>query len=389
MSPSGHRVLLVEDDKADAFLVSELLRESGDEFELVTVSSLAEARAAMNASVACVLFDLGLPDAEGLDGLTEMLAIARDAAVVVLTGLTDQLRGSDAVTLGAQDYLIKGRVDGETLARSIRYAIGRRRSEETQRQLFEAALLRAENARLERALLPRPLLSTTSLRWATRYRPGGGLALLGGDFFDAVERPDGSVRVVVGDVCGHGPDEAALGVALRVAWRSLVIAGVDESDVLPALERMLEVERFAEHIFATMCDVVLEPGFTRARIRLAGHPSPLLFNGATRSISPLPLRGRALGVLAGAAWEPNVLELGEHWTLLLFTDGISEGRSRTSGERLGLDALSALGEQLLARTSDLDAFADGLMSSVGEGTAGTTSDDIALFVLSRPAARAR
>jgi hypothetical protein len=176
-----------------------------------------------------VLLDLGLPDAAGLDALQTILRLAPAAAVVVLTGLDDRQRGVDAVAAGAQDYLVKGEVDGLLLGRSVRYAVARKRADDAARRLFEAELRCAHNVRLERGLVPRPLLSDPDLVWVTRYRPRGGDSLLGGDFFDAVELADGTLRIVIGDVSGHGPDEAAVGVSVRIAWRSLVIAGLDET----------------------------------------------------------------------------------------------------------------------------------------------------------------
>ena len=86
---------------------------------------------------------------------------------------------------GAQDYLVKGQVDGFLLQRVVRYAVERQRAEETQRQLGEARLYAAENARLERGLLPSPLLIDRRLSVAARYRSGGQQMLLGGDFYDA------------------------------------------------------------------------------------------------------------------------------------------------------------------------------------------------------------
>ena len=129
--------------------------------------------------------------------------------MVVLTGVADEHLGAEAVRAGAQDYLVKGQVDGAMLNRVIRYAIERLRSEEVQRQLREAQIYARENSRLERGLLPSPLLSDPRLTVATQYRPGGGQMLLGGDFFDVVEAADGWVHTVVGDVCGRGPEEAA------------------------------------------------------------------------------------------------------------------------------------------------------------------------------------
>ncbi len=388
-SESGHnppagreRVLLVEDDAGDTLLVCEQLAQAAPEFEVVSVRTLSGAARAVTSSIACILFDLGLPDAEGLDGLRSMIAMAPGAAVVVLTGLVDQSKGPDAVALGAEDYLVKGHVDGVGLARSVRYAIARRRSEEALRRLSEAEFLRSENTRLERGLLPRPLIATSRLKWATRYQPGGGRALLGGDFFDGIELPDGTVRVVVGDVCGHGPDEAALGVALRVAWRALVIGGVAPDAIMPALERLLETERFDDEIFVTLCDLTLHPGLQRAHVRLAGHPAPLHLDGSSAKDDPLPHRGPPLGVVDHGSWESDELELGPAWTLLLFTDGIIEGSTGPGRDRLGADGLTELLVRLVPDTSGLGLVADRLIHEVERANGEPLSDDIALFLLS-------
>src|SRR5262245_13753863 len=103
------RVLLVEDDKADAFLVRELLDEVQAPVELSVTTTLAGAERAMaSQSADCVLLDLGLPDAQGLDGLRRLLRLASSTAICVLTGLGDDQLGTAAMAEGAQDYLIKG-----------------------------------------------------------------------------------------------------------------------------------------------------------------------------------------------------------------------------------------------------------------------------------------
>jgi serine phosphatase RsbU (regulator of sigma subunit) len=382
--PEGERdrVLLVEDDAGDALLVCEQLAEAGPEFEVISVRTLSDAEEALTAATACVLFDLGLPDAEGLEGLQTMIAIAPSAAVVVLTGLIDQSKGPEAVALGAEDYLVKGHVDGEALARSVRYAIARRRGEEALRRLSEAEFLRSENTRLERGLLPRPLIASGQLRWATRYQPGGGRALLGGDFFDGIELADGTVRIVVGDVCGHGPDEAALGVALRVAWRALVLSGVSPDAIMPALERVLATERLDEQIFVTLCDLTLHSDLTEAQVRLAGHPAPLhLAGGSPQELSVLH-RGPPLGVVADGSWKSNHVDLGSGWTLVLFTDGIIEGRTGQGSERLGAEGLMAMFARLMPGASKLGLVADQLVHEVEAANGEPLHDDVALFLLS-------
>ncbi|NEC51686.1 SpoIIE family protein phosphatase, partial [Actinospica acidiphila] len=97
------------------------------------------------------------------------------------------------------------------------------------------------------------------LRFAARYRPGRSRALLGGDFYDVVRTPDGTVHAMIGDVCGHGPDEAALGVELRIAWRALTLAGLCGDQLLSTLQQVLEHERPDDEIFATLCTVDIAP----------------------------------------------------------------------------------------------------------------------------------
>src|SRR5580704_5777685 len=147
------RVLLVEDDDGDAFLIEELLREAGSGVTVQRARLLADARKLL-PKAACVLLDLGLPDSQGLQGLRSLLRHEPDATVVVLTGLADEYLGEEAVRAGAQDYVVKGDVTGKLLRRVIRYAVERRRWEEAQRQLHVARVSAQENARLERGLLP-------------------------------------------------------------------------------------------------------------------------------------------------------------------------------------------------------------------------------------------
>jgi serine phosphatase RsbU (regulator of sigma subunit) len=203
----------------------------------------------------------------------------------------------------------------------------------------------AESARLERGLLPQPLLEPGSTGPVSFYRPGRHRALLGGDFYDVVEVRPGRMHLLVGDVCGHGVEEAALGVTLRVAWRALVLAGVPDDSVLPALEQVLVSERRSDELFATVAMLTVDRPENRATIRLAGHPPPLLLHaGAAR---PCQVdSGLVLGVVPGIACPTTDLALPEtDWSVLVYTDGLIEGYDASSGdaaERLGVDGLCAL-----------------------------------------------
>src|SRR4051794_21616940 len=200
------RVLLIEDDEGDALIVEELLEESAAPVQLLHVRTLGEA-IGVAAGHDCALLYLNLPDATGIEALRGLRAAADDLAILVLTGLADERRGIEALAAGAQDYLIKGHVDGALLSRSIRYAVERRRAEDAHRQLSLARVQASENARLERGLLPTPLIGDAALEVVAHYRAGRRRALLGGDFYDVVQDRAGTVHAVIGDVCGHGPDE--------------------------------------------------------------------------------------------------------------------------------------------------------------------------------------
>jgi serine phosphatase RsbU (regulator of sigma subunit) len=380
------RVLLVEDDDGDALLVEEELELSGARVELTRCRTLSEASHAGVGHFDCVLLDLNLPDAQGLDGLRRLRSLAPGLAVLVLTGLDDERRGIEAVAAGAQDYLVKGSTSGVLLARSLRYAVERRRTEIAQQQLSIAQLEARENARLERGLLPAPLVTDPALTLATHYRPGRRRALLGGDFFDAVETPDGTVHAVIGDVCGHGPDEAALGVCLRIAWRTLVLSGAPPDELLPHLQDLLEVERHADHVFTTLCMVSLDAARDRAEVRLAGHPPPLLLaGGGVSALEPGP-PGPPLGIGPDGRWPGYDVALPDDWSLFLYTDGVMDGRVGDGNRRLGETGLAEV-------VADAQATASGrpgelvrlVMERAEELNAGPLTDDVAMLLVARRA----
>src|SRR4051794_3756521 len=124
-------VLLVEDNRGDARLVQELLKEADSgRFQVSHVERLAEARQQlMETGAGCVLLDLSLPDASRLEALMQLRAAAPEVPIVILTGLQDELLAVKAVQEGAQDYLVKGRVDGNAIGRSITYAVERKHAE--------------------------------------------------------------------------------------------------------------------------------------------------------------------------------------------------------------------------------------------------------------------
>ncbi|GAB2732435.1 PP2C family protein-serine/threonine phosphatase [Kitasatospora kifunensis] len=449
------KLLVIENDTTDARLIEELLAASGTPVELTWARSLEQAAAQLTPQPAvpgrrartlpvdfsCVLLDLATPStttpstdsaraaagADPLDGLRELLRLAPKAAVVVLTDAADTQLGAAAVAAGAQDFLTKDDTDGPLLARALRYAVERKRADESQRRLVEAELRGQENARLQRHLLPTPLLEGAELSFTRRYRPGRRRALLGGDFYDAVRTDDGTIHVVIGDVCGHGPDEAALGVALRIAWRTLVFAGLSGQALLTTLQHVLEHERRSDEIFATLCMLVITPGtpaddaprghrrattgartsgdrpapgvgqqplpsdrpaVEHAQLYLAGHPAPLLLSPDERPVVlPFEQAGPALGLLAcddtDASWPPHHVELEPGWSLLLYTDGLIEGRVGAGSRRLGQDGLIGLISDHQANGLTRGRLVDSALAEVEDLNGGALTDDVAILLLER------
>ncbi|MEV0281583.1 fused response regulator/phosphatase [Streptomyces sp. NPDC050610] len=389
-SDGGLSLLVIEDDPADVLSLPEMLDVSGKPVRIRTARNLTEAARLLTDDVHCILLDLAPPSdcpeaGDALDTLRQVLRLAPRHAVLALTAETDAERATEAVRVGAQDYLFRDELDERVLSRAIRYAVERKRADIAQRQLSESRLRAQENARLERGLLPTPLLDGSDLRFAARYRPGRSRALLGGDFYDTVRTPDGTVHAMIGDVCGHGPDEAALGVELRIAWRALTFAGLSGDELLSTLQRVLEHERANEEIFATLCTVDIAPDGGSAGMFLAGHPTPLLVRPDQRLPLLLPYEdgGPALGLLPEARWPRHDLELGSEWSLLMYTDGLIEGRIGAGTQRLGQEGMAELIGRQLGEGLRGEKLLDAAVTEVRDLNGGELTDDVAVLLLDR------
>ncbi|HEX5568457.1 MAG TPA: SpoIIE family protein phosphatase [Streptomyces sp.] len=395
----GLTLLVIEDDPVGSLPVPELLDASEGRVRIRTARNLTEAERLLTDDVHCILLDLGLSDGaaggsagddgqEGADELAMLRRVLRMApghAVLALTAEGDAERAAKAVRVGAQDYLFRGELDGRLLSRAIRYAVERKRADLAQRQLTESRLRAQENARLERGLLPTPLLDGSELRFAARYRPGRSRALLGGDFYDTVRTADGTVHAMIGDVCGHGPDEAALGVELRIAWRALTFAGLCGDQLLEMLQRVLEHERPNDEIFATLCTVDIAPDGRRAGLCLAGHPAPLVAGGGggPRLLPYEESGGPALGVLSNARWPRVEVELGGAWSLMMYTDGLIEGRTGRDGRRLGQEGMLGIVGDRMAAGLGGEALLDAVLDEVRRLNGEELTDDVAVLLLDR------
>jgi phosphoserine phosphatase RsbU/P len=256
--------------------------------------------------------------------------------------------------------------------RQIGQFLGRLRAESEMRSLAET---------LQRSLLPSHLPSVPGLELASRYRAGGGSALVGGDTYDVMPLPDGRWMALVADVCGTGAEAAALTALTRHTARAASAAGCPAA-VLAAVNTALLHEQGAGPLrFVTAVCLVLEdgPGGRRAGISIAGHPLPLL-RTADGEVLALGRPAAPLGVDAVTVFTDHTVDLPDGSTLLLYTDGVTEARD-DAGEQLGEDRL----QRLLAGPgcTTAEATVAAVAAAVEAQVAGSRheADDMALLAL--------
>jgi two-component system cell cycle response regulator len=211
------RVLLVEDSPVQARVVAAQLEQGWDTPDSTEIaSSLATAIAALERDTFnCVLLDLGLPDADGLEAVKRVRATAPGVAIVVLSGQEDDTLALLAVREGAQDYLVKGRVDHNHIVRAISYAIERKQQEAV---LVHQALHDGLTGLANRA----QILSRIEIAVSRHHRRGETSAVI---FLDL----DGFKPI--NDQYGHAVGDSVL---VEVAGRLKTIAG-QRSDVVARL----------------------------------------------------------------------------------------------------------------------------------------------------------
>lgn len=190
------KVILIEDNDIDAQLTQDLLSEwSTEEFQITRVKTLREGLTLLSRDrFDAVLLDLSLPDAFGLPTVRQVHATSPTIPVVVLSGVSDQSLALQAVQQGAQDYLVKGQGHPELLARAVRYAIERKRTEERLTYLAQYDHL---TGLVNRSLFRDRLVQ--AMARSKRLQQPIGLMLLDLDRFKAVN-----------DTFGHGMGDELL-----------------------------------------------------------------------------------------------------------------------------------------------------------------------------------
>jgi hypothetical protein len=242
------------------------------------------------------------------------------------------------------------------------------------RQVDELGEVVALRSAFERALMPHPL-PPAGLVAMSRFRPAESRMGLGGDFLDAVALPDGRLAILIGDVCGHGPREAAFGTALRAGWKAIALScPPDPSQWVSALEMSFFRDGRID-TFATVCTGYFDPEARVVKMVNAGHPLPIRLG---ESAEPIPLPASTpLGV--STAKERAAIEIpwfGE--PVIFYTDGLVENPKLTGPpQRWGEEGLTRwIADHMPA---DPHSFIDALIE---EATAEREiRDDVALLLI--------
>ncbi|MFD7409730.1 SpoIIE family protein phosphatase [Streptomyces sp. NPDC059866] len=225
---------------------------------------------------------------------------------------------------------------------------------------------------LQRRLLPRVLSDLPGVATTARYLPAPATAGVGGDWYDVVALPSGSIGLVIGDVEGHSVESCVVMGQLRSAVLAYVTEGHRPAAVLTRASDLLS--QLEGELLATCCVVCLDPAAGTAEVALAGHPAPLTRRPDGRMKALDTLIGVPLGVPSPIPYRAFEATLSPGTLLFLYTDGLSEAH--------GPDAVTSAHTMLAACSTDVDhgleGLADRLISMVP--SAPERRDDVVLLL---------
>jgi phosphoserine phosphatase RsbU/P len=349
----GPRVLLVDDQRLVAAAVERMLAGATD-IVLHAVQDAASALAAVHTfQPTVILQDLFMPDADGLDLVTQYrnLSETRDVPVLVLSSEEDPETKARAFSCGANDYLIKLPAPAEMIAR-LRY-----HSSAYQNHLQKDAAYRQLSRELDIArkmllgLLPAPaVIGRARFEWLFQAS-----SYVSGDCFDYFPVDAHHTCFYVADVSGHGVSAAMLAFSVQHQMRASehkVARGIVQSQgnlglvvetVLAEFNRRLLQMRDTS-LYVTIAFGLLDQRTGKLALARAGHPAPLLVGLPGEGVLPLGVDGLPAGLIPDAEYEASTVQLEEGSRIYLYSDGITEAENPHE-EAYGLNRL----EHLLVR----------------------------------------
>lgn len=227
---------------------------------------------------------------------------------------------------------------------------------------------------LQQSILPDALPEFPELEAGSIYRPAGGQAEIGGDYYDLFRAPDRCLWLVIADVCGKGVVAATKTSMIKYAVRSFVVAGYDPSAVLSEVNNMV-VDAGETSDIVTLWAGRYEPDSARLTWASGGHPPGFMRRASDGLVMRLESTGPLLGAISGVRYAQETLPLNTGDTVLLYTDGVTEARS--GNMFFGEDRIG----ELLALGGTPVELAETLLDSVKRFVRGELRDDVAVLVV--------
>ena len=287
-----------------------------------------------------VLLDVMMPV---LDGIATLTALKQDdgtrhVPVIMISANTELESVVKCIELGAEDYLPKP-FDPVLLRARVSASLEKKRLRDRE-QAYSRRMQRdlEVGARIQRDFLPDALPTLPDYEFAAHFEPAREV---GGDFYDAFCLADGSVALVVGDVCDKGVGAALFMALFRTLIRAGTIAQIDDAATHTSEDRVLSVvARTNDYIarthgrtnmFATLFVGTLEPHTGRIAYVNGGHEPPRVMHCGGSVRATLPPTGPAVGMFPDVTFHAGNVQLEPGETLLILTDGITESRSPDGG----------------------------------------------------------
>jgi sigma-B regulation protein RsbU (phosphoserine phosphatase) len=306
---------------------------------------------------------------EGLELIPQVRAHDPSMPIVVMTGWGSVDTAVEAMRLGAKSFVQKPWEDVtllEIVQREIEESQATKRRDAKQQREFEDARL------IQRGLLPAAMPQAAGVQLASSWQPANGV---GGDCFDALTFANGAVGLTIADVAGKGVPAALLMSNLQAAVRAFAQENTAPGSVCTSVNRLL-CRNMASGRFVTFCYVRIDTAARRLTYANAGHNPPLLGRG-DGGVDQLAPSGTVLGVFAESAYEQGDFGIRAGDRLVLYTDGITEGRN-AAGDEFGEDRLAETASRHRALPAE-DMLA-AILRDVESFNGGKYEDDATLIV---------
>jgi serine phosphatase RsbU (regulator of sigma subunit) len=324
-------ILVVDDTPANLQVLAGMLKDRGYKVRPVPGGKLA-LLAARKDPPDLILLDINMPELNGYEVCEHLKADDRlkGIPVIFISALTEPLDKVKAFAIGGVDYLTKpfqmeelhARVETHLKLRRLQIEL-----EEYSRHLESARerlKLDLELAReVQRGLLPQGLPEVPGYEFFAYYEAASEV---GGDYYDFIPLPPQRVAVLLGDVAGKGVAAALLMAKLSADARSCILKESGPAAAVTKLNSLMNRSGISDR-FVTLVAAVLDYGSHTATLVNAGHPPPLIYRRATRTVAEATssdVAGLPIGVLDDFEYASCQVTLGPGDCLLAFTDGVTE-----------------------------------------------------------------